>query len=191
MSELAEVFEVDDAETFEMLADPTRVELIERLFEPATVSELAEAMDVPRTRLYHHIRLLAEVGMIRVVQTRQRGAIPEKVYQATAKDYQASEKFLATYPPRQAAAAMVDTLFATTRADIVRAAAEGRFDLERDPRQRRGMMIRHLVALSPRRRDEFFTELKALLDRYQDDDPDGEPLAATMLVYASSRKRRR
>jgi DNA-binding transcriptional ArsR family regulator len=190
VTELAELFEIDDAETFEILNDPTRMELMEWLFEPATVSELAEAMQVPRTRLYHHIRLLEEVGMIRVVETRQRGAIPEKIYQITAKDFKISGKFLEEYPHRQAAAAIVDTLLATTRADIIRSVSEGLFDYERDPEQKKGMMIRHLAKLSPQRRHQFVSELGALLERFGNEDPDGEPMAATIVVYTSSRGKR-
>lgn len=190
MTEPAEVFEIDEAETFEVLADPTRCELIERLFEPATVSELAEAMEVPRTRLYHHIRLLEEVGMIRVVQTRQRGAIPEKIYQVTAKSYRPSDRLLVEYPPRHAAAAMVDPLLATTRGDIIRSAAEGRFQFgARDDAYRQGMLGRHLMVMSAARRHEFITELAALIDRYEDE-PGGELVAATFLVYTSSRRAR-
>lgn len=188
MPELADVFEIDDAETFELLTDPTRAELLEWLFEPASVSELAEAMDVPRTRLYHHVRLLEETGVIRVVQTRQRGAIPEKIYQLTAKEYLPSKKLLAEYPRRHAAAAMVDPILSTTRADIIRAVADGRFDFrEREDHLKNGMLGRYLVVLSPQRRHQLLTELKAVLDRYQDDDPDGELVATVFLIYTSSR----
>jgi DNA-binding transcriptional ArsR family regulator len=189
VTEPADVFEVDDAETFEILVDPTRFELLERLFEPASVTELAEAMEVPRTRLYHHVRLLEETGLIRVVQVRQRGAIPEKIYQVTAKLYRPSKKLLSEYPPRQAAAALVDPLLSTTRADIIRSVTEGRFDLDEDGGYKKGMLGRHLVVLSTKRRHRFLADLKAVLDRYQDDDPEGELVAATLLVYPSSRTR--
>jgi DNA-binding transcriptional ArsR family regulator len=187
VTEPADVFEIDDAETFEILADSTRVELLERLFEPASVSELAVAMEVPRTRLYHHMRLLEEAGLIRVVQVRQRGAIPEKIYQLTAKVYRPSKKLLAEYPRRHAAAAMVDPLLSTTRADIIRSVTEGRFDLNESGDYQKYMLGRHLVALSAERRHQFLAELKAVLDRYEDHDPDGELVAATFLVYTSSR----
>jgi DNA-binding transcriptional ArsR family regulator len=187
VTELADVFEIDDAETFEILADPTRVELLERLIEPASVSQLAAAMQVPRTRLYHHMRLLEEAGLIRVVQVRQRGAIPEKTYQVTARSYRPSKKLLAEYPPRHAAAAMVDPLLSTTRADIIRSVTEGRFDLNEHGGYRKGMLGRHLVVLTAERRHQFLAELKAVLDRYQEHDPDGELVAATLLVYTSSR----
>lgn len=191
MTEPDEVFEIDDAETLEMLVDPLRVEMIERLFDPASVTELAEAMKVPRTRLYHHIRLLEEAGMIRVVETRQRGAIPEKVYRAAAKTYTPSERFLAESPPDQFAAAIVDSLLSWTRADILRAVAEGRVNFGKTAeRRQQSIMFRHVVALSPQRRHQFITEVNALLDRYREDDPDGEPLAATVLIHPSSRRPR-
>lgn len=190
MAEPDEVFEIDDAETFEMLVDPIRVEMIERLFDPASVTELAEAMNVPRTRLYHHVRLLEQAGMIRVVQTRRRGAIPEKIYQAAAKTYTPSQRFLAESPPGQFAAAIVDSLLSWTRADILRSVAEGRVRFgEGAERGKRAVMLRHLVTLSPQRRDQFMSELSELVNRYRQDDPDGEPLAATILVYPSSRSR--
>jgi DNA-binding transcriptional ArsR family regulator len=188
MTEPVDLLEIDDAKTFELLFDHTRVELLERLLEPTSVSELATAMDVPRTRLYHHIRLLEDAGLIRVVQTRQRGAIPEKIYQMTAKFIRPSARLIAQYPPRGAAAAMVDPILSTTRADVIRSAAEGRFDFNRPHDQpKRGMLARHLVSLSPERRDRFISDLQAVLERYDDDDPGGELVAAVLLVYPSSR----
>jgi DNA-binding PadR family transcriptional regulator len=152
---------------------------------------LAEAMDVPRTRLYHHVRLLEQTGIIRVVRTRQRGALPEKVYQLTAKNFRASAKLLAEYAPRHAAAALVDPFLATTRADIIRSLTEERMDFRsRDDDRKRDMLSRHLVVLSPERRHQLITELRAVLDRYQDDDPAGELVATVLLVYPSSRSSR-
>jgi DNA-binding transcriptional ArsR family regulator len=188
MTEPAEVFEIEDAETLEMLLDPIRVEMLERLFDPASVTELAEAMNVPRTRLYHHVRLLEEAGMIKIVETRQRGAIPEKVYRVTAKSFRPSDQFLAESPPSQFAAAVVDSLLAWTRADVIRSVAEGRVIFGKAVEHRkRAIMTRHVAVLSEQRRHQFITDMGDLLQRYQDDDPDGEPLAATILVYPSSR----
>ena len=92
---LPEVFEIEDAETFEMLADPSRVEMLERLHHPASVGELAEDMGVPRTRLYHHVKLLEEAGMIRVVDTRRKGAMEEKVYQVAARSFRRASQVCA------------------------------------------------------------------------------------------------
>lgn len=82
-----EVFWIDDVQTFELLADPTKVEILELTAVPHSVSEIAQAMGVPRTRLYHHVGALEEAGIIAVAATRQAGAMTEKLYQAAAKSY--------------------------------------------------------------------------------------------------------
>ena len=189
MTQPADVFEIDDARTLEMLADPLRLELLEHLYQPASVSEVAEVLDVPRTRLYHHVRLLEQAGMIKVVRTRQRGAIPEKIYQVTAKDFRPSARFLAESRPRQVIAAIVDSLLSFTRMDITRSFTEGRFAFGERTEHRRAMLSRNLVMLSPGRLHTFLAELQGLIDRYDDQpDPDGEPVAIVALVYPSSRQ---
>lgn len=81
-------------------------------------------------------------------------------------------------------------MLSTTRADILRSVTEGRVEFgKRDEHHKRTILRRHLVALSPERRHQFIAELRELLDRYEDDDPEGETVAATILVYPSSRSR--
>ncbi|HEX7097910.1 MAG TPA: winged helix-turn-helix domain-containing protein [Acidimicrobiia bacterium] len=186
----ADLFEIEDAETLEMLADPTRIELIERLMTPASVTEVAEAMGVARTRLYHHIRLLEEAGLIRVVGERRRRAVTEKVYQSAARRFQPSRRFLEEVSPAEAIAAIVDSAFAVTRVDITRSFAEGRAGFDHDDPARTTMLSRSVVRLSPERLRSLVDELEALLRRYEDDDA-GEsaiPVAFLTVVYPSSRE---
>jgi DNA-binding transcriptional ArsR family regulator len=187
MTEPLEVFEIDDAGTLEMLADPVRCELIERLIDPASVSEVARAMGVPRTRLYHHVRLLEAAGMIKVVQTRKRGAIPESVYRVAARNFKPSARLLAESPPRQVVAAVMDSVLSVTRADITRSFMEGRVGFDEAAGHRRAMLTRNVVVLSRERMRQLITELTAVLDRYNDDDPGGDPVAFVAMVYPSSR----
>ncbi|MFO7548528.1 MAG: helix-turn-helix domain-containing protein [Acidimicrobiia bacterium] len=184
----AEVYEIEDVETFEMLADPTRMEILERLFEPASVGEVADDMGVPRTRLYHHVNLLEDAGMIRVVDTRRRGAMEEKIYRVTALSFRPSRAFLAGAQPRAAAAAVVDSLFAVTRADVVRSFDRGVASFDQTGERRSLMMTRSLQRLTDERRDALVRELEEVLARYDDDDPDGRPVGVVALVYPSSRR---
>ena len=188
MSE-SDVFEIDDAETLEMLADPTRIEIIERLDEAASVTELAEQMGVPRTRLYHHMRLLEDSGLIKVVARRGRRAMTEKVYRRTAEVFQPSRSFLAEASPRDAVAAIVDSMFAVTRADIARAFADGLADFGGGEDRPTTKVSRSVVTLTRQRERQFVAELEALLDKYDTSDPGGEPYAVVTMVYPSSRRR--
>jgi DNA-binding transcriptional ArsR family regulator len=51
----------------------------------ATVTELAVALDRPKSTVAHHVKVLAEAGLIRVVRTRRVRAIEERFYGRTAR----------------------------------------------------------------------------------------------------------
>jgi len=68
------------------LADPLRSTILELLLErAATVSELAAAVGRPRSTVAHHVGLLADAGMLKVVRTRRVRAIQERFYGRTAR----------------------------------------------------------------------------------------------------------
>lgn len=188
--EPAEVFSIEDAETFELLADPTRHEIIELVMTPRSVTEIAEAMRVPRTRLYHHVKLLEEAGMITVVETRQVGAIQEKVYQVSAKSFRPSEAFLATSDARTQAEAVMAAVLSSTRADFVRAADEGLFSLRDDKTSRKIALGRRFTRLRPEHLHDLVTRLEELLEEFDSDTPEEGAIAVSILhvVHPSSRR---
>ena len=76
---------IDDPETLRLIADPLRLRVLELLRqEPRTVTELAELLDVQRTKLYYHVKLLEEHDLIVVDETRLVSGITEKRYRVTA-----------------------------------------------------------------------------------------------------------
>jgi DNA-binding transcriptional ArsR family regulator len=65
------------------VADPLRVRIGLLLFEDAhTVKELAAALDVPATRLYYHVKILEQHGLIEVVERRMVSGIEERTYRS-------------------------------------------------------------------------------------------------------------
>jgi DNA-binding transcriptional ArsR family regulator len=189
----AEVFWLETDEHLELLGDPTRLEVIECLFIPATVAELAEQMGVPRTRLYHHINLLEAAGMIRLVGTRKAGARTEKIYQVAAYGFKPSKRYLLKAMPKGQAQAVVQAIFASTEADFVRSVEMGKAPLQ-DPRQARQTHLgRRLMLMDRTRLHQFIAELEELLQRY-DVDPSTpflegqEVVAALTMVYPSARR---
>ncbi len=65
------------------LAHPVRLRLVQLFGESArTVREAADALGVPRTRLYHHVALLDEAGLVRVREKREHRGATEHVYEA-------------------------------------------------------------------------------------------------------------
>ena len=68
------------------LADPLRATLLELLLErAATVTEMALAVERPKSTVAYHVNLLVEAGLVRVVRTRRVRAIEERYYGRIAR----------------------------------------------------------------------------------------------------------
>jgi DNA-binding transcriptional ArsR family regulator len=68
------------------LADPLRRTLLDLLLErAATVTEMAQAVNRPKSTIAYHVNLLVDTGLIRVVRTRRVRAIEERYYGRIAR----------------------------------------------------------------------------------------------------------
>src|SRR5690348_14629309 len=68
------------------LSHPLRTTILHLLHErAATVSELAAAVERPKSTVAHHVKVLEEAGLVRVVGTRRVRAIEERFYGRTAR----------------------------------------------------------------------------------------------------------
>lgn len=84
--ELADRIVVTAPEQLRALADPLRATILDLLLErAATVAELAAAVERPKSTVAHHVNVLVEAGMLRVVRTRRVRAIDERYYGRTAR----------------------------------------------------------------------------------------------------------
>jgi DNA-binding transcriptional ArsR family regulator len=91
-------------EQVEALANPVRIRILHLAAEPVTVSELADRLDVPATRLYYHVNVLAGQGFLAEVDQRKSGARIEKIYQRTASDLRLGLNVVETIGDRRRAA---------------------------------------------------------------------------------------
>jgi DNA-binding transcriptional ArsR family regulator len=70
------------------LSGPLRITVLDLLLErAATVSELAAALGRPKSTVAHHVNVLVDAGMLRVVRTRRVRAIDERYYGLTARTF--------------------------------------------------------------------------------------------------------
>ena len=73
------------------LGHPLRNTILGLLHErAATVSELAVALERPKSTVAHHVKVLAEAGLVQVVRTRRVRAIEERFYGRTARMFYVS-----------------------------------------------------------------------------------------------------
>lgn len=91
-----EVLEVTTAAQFKALGHPFRQRLLFALGErPATISQLAVALDAQKGNVAHHLKVLREAGMVRVVHTRQVRGGTEQYYQTAARRISLADNALA------------------------------------------------------------------------------------------------
>ena len=77
---------VQDPKQLRALADVVRTKIVFLLRErAASITELAEVLESPKGTVGHHVKVLEQAGLIRVVRTRKVRALTEKYYGRVAK----------------------------------------------------------------------------------------------------------
>ena len=120
---------LNTVERLKAVADPTRIRLVlELLDRESTVKELAEALGVPATRLYYHVKILERHGLIEVANRRMVSGIEERTYHAPSEDW--------TVPSDMKLSALYETGALRAMFDVVRSevevAVQSRPDLSMD-----------------------------------------------------------
>ena len=84
--DLPDTVEVSTPAQLRAIADPLRSTLLDLVLErAATVAELAAAVGRPKSTIAHHVNVLVDAGMLRVVRTRRVRAIDERYYGRTGR----------------------------------------------------------------------------------------------------------
>jgi DNA-binding transcriptional ArsR family regulator len=188
-----EVRYIRDVETLRAISDATRMRILETMVQrrsPAwSVKELAAALEMPPTRLYHHVELLLERDLIRATERRVVSGIIETRYNATALNFQLDRALFAGDPSAglEALHQTLVAVFDTARAEVELAIRLGAIKADADSTDERSLLLsRGLARLTPARAAELRGRLQALLAEYGDDpetDPDGRAFGIVLALY--------
>ncbi len=111
MNEPEEVFYLESIEDLRTIADTLRVRLFDHLVrQPLTVTQLAELVGETAAKIHYHVRELERIGVVRLVETREKGGVLEKYYRAVAKNITVTPDLLHG-APNDELAAMVNEYF--------------------------------------------------------------------------------
>lgn len=189
MSDNDRVMEIDDIGVLEILNNSTRLKILSNLEEPSSVKSVAEAMGVPTTRLYYHINLLEDAGLIRVIETRKVGAMIERLYQAAADTFRPGQAlFEDSGDLERLAKVTADIVLDGARLDAetgllrhFEAMAEGKERSELHP----GTVSRCVRAMSPDTAADFLRRLEELIDEWSnsDIDEDAEDYSLSIVMF--------
>ncbi|MEO8970514.1 MAG: helix-turn-helix domain-containing protein [Ktedonobacteraceae bacterium] len=107
MSERQEHYKIDSIEQLRAIADGLRIRIIEMLQEqPMTVTQLGDAMGEAPAKIHYHVRELEKVGLLKLVETREKGGILEKYYQPIARDFSVENSLFLQATPDESLAAI-------------------------------------------------------------------------------------
>ncbi|MET8622570.1 winged helix-turn-helix domain-containing protein [Kitasatospora sp. NPDC004669] len=154
-----DVLEIGAPEQFAALSHPLRQRLLFALgHRPATIRQLAAQLDAKKGNVAHHLKVLRDAGLVRVVETRQVRGGTEQYYQRTARHMVVAE------PQAAGTAAML-------------AAVAQELDLS--PAETH-LRLRHL-RLSPAKARELGEALAKLVDGAEEDAED-QPLHGVLMA---------
>lgn len=185
---------IANADTLRAISDPTRMRLLETMVQrqdpPWSVKELAAALGVPQTRLYHHVEQLLAHDLVRPVERRVVSGIIETRYRVSALSFQMDRRMFEA-DAGEAAGLLHDTMvavFDTARDEIEAAMRSGAIDPSQAD-QDRILVSRGLARLTPARAAEYRHRLGELADEFatlDDTDPAAQPWGVVLAVYPLS-----
>lgn len=169
---------VTNIATLRVVSDKLRAQIIDLLRAgPHTVKQLARALNLSPKKLYYHVNMLEQHGLIRVVQTRLTSGIVEKTYRATAYIFLFDKDvFAATNSPGDTTLnPMLAMMFEATQHQLEQSMQDGLIDESSTAPQRRLLAEWSLSRLSPAQAEDFYARLEALLNEFEVlDEADGE-----------------
>jgi len=91
--DLEPTLQFTEPEQYKALFEETRLQIIDLLTQrAATIKELSDTLERPKGTIGHHVGVLEEAGLIRVVRTKMVRAIEAKYYGRTARTYLLGDK---------------------------------------------------------------------------------------------------
>ena len=116
MADIDEVFPLTTLDQVRTMADPLRVRIMERLVrEPMTVKMLGTDLGEAPAKVHYHVRELERIGVIRLVETREKGGVLEKYYRAVARDFTITKDVLYNSKPDELSAVVDEVLHVAER----------------------------------------------------------------------------
>jgi DNA-binding transcriptional ArsR family regulator len=180
------VFLIRDLDTLRVMADPVRMQIFETLAHaPLSPKQLGHKLGLATSKLYYHLNLMEQHGLIRVAETAMVANLQEKRYRTTAL-YLDTDPSLLSFTPAQTQdtiMTVVTSALNTTREDVFRSLRVRAAELAAGaPATPRHIVVSRQIARIPEHRaDAFRTQLQALMEEFASADGDPDAAAADSL----------
>lgn len=179
----ADELELPDLDLLGDLTHPLRGAIFRRLKAPHSAAELAAVMDMPVTRLYHHLNRLEQVGLIRVVATRRVGAATERRYQVTARSLRLSDERFESYDARELAQAM-GGLYDFAKLRLQREIETGAFHAR--PDDHNSLLSLQELSIRPDQTEQLVSRLREVIDEFAELDDPGDDSGYRFVMFIAA-----
>jgi DNA-binding transcriptional ArsR family regulator len=175
-----DVLTISDPAVLKVVAHPLRLRILEILRAHAgaalSVKEIATALGSSQTKLYYHVNLLVEHGLIRIAETRLVSGIVERRYRVTAYRLSFDRSLLAANQSGDDGLEVwLSVVLDEVRSEIRKAVLAGLIDLGRSAEgafgPRRLVLGRIWLSLTPEELAEFDRQFHELKERFGSTDP--------------------
>jgi predicted transcriptional regulator len=184
---------IHSLDTLKVYFDPVRTRIMQEMAHtPRTVQQIAEALGVPFTRLYYHVKMMEKHDLIRMVDIKQMpGAIEEKYYQVSARMFVIDRELL-TFDPQgtnDSLELVLKKVFDESHTDVRQSMRAGRTDMSVVPPHPKSLFARRSVLrLTEENAVNFQQELMELMVKYQSTETSADDAyyAAVLALYPSN-----
>lgn len=185
---------VSDLAVLRVLSDGLRLQLLEAFGRTRgvarSVKEVAREIGQSPTKLYYHVNMLEEHGLLLVAESRLVSGIVEKRYVPAARRFNVDRALLRTAEDGSDAEShnvlgrTIDTVLRSTGADLKRAMAAGLAGIGDDaPPGRKSLFSKSTLRLKPDDAQKVLELLETLAQREDDDDSDADTYGLTVAFF--------
>lgn len=180
-----EIYSIEHLEQLRGLADPHRLAILRRLMQsPCTITQIGRGLSEEPAKVRYHVKELERLGLVQLVEKREKGGALEKYYEAVARSFLLNLTILSA----DAHEGDLNTMAIRVMQDLM---AELGCDLRQrssSPSFPRGWPVFHTansLNLGTADADAFALELRELVERYKsrDQSPDTAPYGMVTLLY--------
>ncbi|MFI6451816.1 helix-turn-helix domain-containing protein [Streptosporangium amethystogenes] len=156
---MRDVLYLEQIDQAEALLKPQRIEVLRRLAEPRSCTEVAALLDQTPQRVYYHVKRLVEAGLVTQVSERRVRGIHEGVYQASARSYWLSPRLVGRIGLRGTR----DELGLGYLLDLMEEVQADIGALDRTAPELPSVGVSGEIRVPPERRQEFLNDLQSTL----------------------------
>src|SRR5579859_7503455 len=111
MEDIPPLYNLETIEQMRAIADDLRQRIFSATVQqPMTVTQIAGRLGEVSAKIHYHVHELEKVGLLKLVETREKGGILEKYYRAVARDINAPPTLLQRASPDETIAIMREFL---------------------------------------------------------------------------------